>query len=240
MIFFLVKVSSKQEHADNLLQGKLYARRLSWFKKLENDCVRGDEYEAASVPRRDGLIIPLNSTDVTTGKTEEVTIPGSELFSPPVLRPKHFDHFNIFCMYAAHSGDSRKILEGNSQDFKKQIELPKEYVEFGRYAVVIINFTEFLERVRNAAHRNGYSIGWGLVRYYDPGVGTSLAPLDVKTLFTKRNKYAYQKEFRFAINTGTMGSEAITLNIGNVDDIAIRLDTSDINRQLSIELGPLA
>ena len=240
MIFFLVKVFSEQAHADQFLQGKLYARRLSWFKKLESDYERGDDYEAASVLRSDGIKLTLNSTDMATGETENVTITGSEFHSPLVFKPEHFDHINIFCMYAAHSGEFRTISEDNIQDIRKQVELPKEYVDFGSYAVVIINFTEFLERVRNAAHRNGYCIRCSLVSYYDPGVGTSLALLDEKTLFAKRNKYAYQKEFRFAINTDTTGSEPITLDIGKIDDIAIRLDTSDINRQLSIELPPPA
>ena len=50
MIHFLVKVFSEAEHADRFLLGEMYARRLSWFKKLESDQGRGDEYEAAIMP----------------------------------------------------------------------------------------------------------------------------------------------------------------------------------------------
>ena len=236
MIFFLVKVFSKQDHADKLLKGELYSRRLSWFKNLEIDKERGDEYEAASVLRPEGLTLPLASTDVATGKTEEVTVTEWEFASPIVFKPRYFDHVNLFCLYAAQSGNFRWISEDRIEDLKKQIELPERYLEFGKYAVAIINYTEFLKRVKDAAQHNGYHICWDLVKYYDPKIGTSFAPLDLEAIFTKRNKYAYQKEFRIAIETGTKGNEPITLNIGKIDDIAIRLDTSDINRQLSIGL----
>ena len=75
------------------------------------------------------------------------------------------------------------------------------------------------------------------MKYYDPEVGTPLGPLDIRIIFTKRKKFSHEREFRFAIDTGTLGSEPITLNIGEIDDIAIRMNTSDINRQLSINIG---
>ena len=214
--------------AVRLLQGELYARRLSCFKKLESDSERGDGYEAASVPQRDGLTINLTGTDLETGITEGVTIQGFELGLPPLLKPKHFDHLNIFCMCAVHSGNSGQISEGDIQEYRRQIKLPEQYIEFGRYAVVIVNTTEFLKRVGDAGKRNGYGVRCDLVTYYDPEIGTTLAPLDVRTIFTKRKRYAYQKEFRIVINSGTTGDEAITLNIGEINDIAIPMDTSDI------------
>ena len=237
MIHFLVKVFSEQDHADKFLRGELYARRLSWFKKLEGDDGRRDEYEAAIMPRRDNLIITLEAKNVVTGEVEEFTIPMEDLAAPPILQPEHFDHINVFCMYAAHSGDFKQILEDNIQDYRRQLELPEDCLKLGRYAVATTNTPEFLIRVKTAAHSQGYKIYRGLVRYYDPQVGTPLVPLDLGIIFTKRKEYAYQKEFRFAIDTGTSGCEPITLKIGEIDDIAIRLDTANINRHLSISLG---
>ena len=237
MIHFLVKVFSEQDHANKFLRGELSVRRLSWFKKLEGDDGRGDEYEAAIMPRRDNLIITLESKDVVSGEVEEFTIPMEDLAAPPILQPEHFDHINVFCMYAAHSGDFKQISEDNVQDYRRQLELPEDCLKLGRYAVVITNTPEFVKRVKMGAHRQGYMIYRGLVRYYDPEVGTPLAPLDIGMVFTKREKYAHQKEFRFAIDTGTSGCEPITLNIGEIDDIAIRLNTADMNHHLSISLG---
>ena len=237
MIHFLVKMFSEPEHADKFLRGELYARRLSWFKKLESDEGRGDEYEAAIMPRRDNLIITLEAKTMETGEVEEFTIPMEDLAAPPILQPQQFDHINVFCMYAAHSGDFKQVSEDNIQDYRRQLELPEECLQLGRYAVAITDNPEFLRRVKMGADRQGYKICRGLVRYYDPEVGTPLAPLDIGIVFTKRKKYAHQSEYRFAIDTGSLGCEPITLDIGKLDDIAVRLKTAEINRQLSISLG---
>ena len=240
MIFFLVKVFTKEDHANKFLRGELYARRLSWFKGIECDEVddeRRDEYEAAVMLRRDNLIITLEAKGMVTGEVEKFTIPMEDLAAPPILQPEHFDHINVFCMYAANSGEFEQVSEDNLQAFRTQLELPKDCLKLGRYAVVITNTQEFLRRVKAAAHRMGYKICRGLMKYYDPEVGTPLGPLDIRIIFTKRKKFSHEREFRFAIDTGTLGSEPITLNIGKIDDIAIRMDTSDINRQLSISIG---
>ena len=117
MIHFLVKVFSVQDHADKFLRGELYARRLSWFKNLKGDDRRGDEHEAAIMPRRDNLIITLKAKNVVTGEVEEFTIPMEDLAALPILQPEHFDHINVFCMYAAHSGDFKQISEDNIRDY---------------------------------------------------------------------------------------------------------------------------
>ena len=158
MIHFLVKMFSEPEHADKFLRGELYARRLSWFKKLESDEGRGDEYEAAIMPRRDNLIITLEAKTMETGEVEEFTIPMEDLAAPPILQPQHFDHINVFCMYAAHSGDFKQVSEDNIQDYRRQLELPEDCLKLGRYAVAITNTPEFLIRVKTDAHSQGYKI----------------------------------------------------------------------------------
>ena len=240
MIFFLVKVFTKEDHANKFLRGELYARRLSWLKGIECDEVddeRRDEYEAAVMPQLENLRITLGSKDAVTGEVEKFTISKEDLAAPPIFQLEHFDHINIFCMYAANSREFEQVSEDNLQAFRTQLELPKDCLKFGRYAVVITNTQEFLRRVKAATHRIGYKICRGLVKYYDPEVGTPLGPLDIRIIFTKRKKFSHEREFRFAIDTGTLGSEPITLNIGGIDDIAIRMYTADINRELSISLG---
>ena len=129
---------------------------------------------------------------------------------PPIIQPKCFDHVNVFCMFAAYS----------DEEYMKQLVLPEEYQKMGRYAVVITNPQKFVDRVMSAAHREEYRIWQGLVKYYDPEVGMPLSPLDIRIVFAKCQKYAHQKEFRFAIDTNTIGSDPITLDIDKLDDIA--------------------
>ena len=135
-------------------------------------------------------------------------------------------------MYAGHSGTFQQVSADSLLDLKKQLELPEDCTKLGEHAVVITDVEEFLRRVRAAAHRAGYGICRGLVKYYDPNVGTPPARSDIDSIFTKRDQYAYQKEFRIAIDTRTSGTNAMTLNIGSISDIALRLKTGDINRRL--------
>ena len=81
-------------------------------------------------------------------------------------------------------------------------------------------------RVKAAADREGYGINGRLVKYYDPYVGTPPAGSQMESIFTKRNQYAYQKEFRIAIDTRTSGMDPITLSIGPIDDIALHLNST--------------
>ncbi len=237
MIHFLVKVFSEQVYAEKFLRGELYARRLSWFKKLEDDYGRGDEFEAAVIPQLDNLIVTLRSKDTTTGVEEKFTISKEDFASPPIIQLNCLEHVNVFCMYAAHSrGDIKQVSEDNIKEYKKQLELPEEYQMMGDHAVVITNTPEFLNRVNKAANREGYKICQGLVRYYDPEVGVPLPPLDMRIVFAKCQNYAHQREFRFAIDTGTFGCDPITLEIGEIDDIAILMNTADINHQLSLKI----
>ena len=153
---------------------------------------------------------------------------------PPVVSPEWFDDINLYCMFAAHSGDfQHEPSEGYLDRLKEHLKMPEEYVKLGEHAVVITNTTEFLRRVEKAAHREGYGIRWGLVKYYDPQVGTPPIRSDIETIFSKRKKYAYQREFRFAIDTGTTEGGAITLDIGDIRDIACRTDTGEQSLELS-------
>ena len=93
--------------------------------------------------------------------------------------------------------------------------------------------------MKAAADREGYRIYGRLVKYYDPNAGTPPARSQIESIFTKRNQYAYQKEFRIVIDTLTLGIDPITLNIGSIDDIVLRLKTRDINRGLTLNLPPL-
>ena len=139
-------------------------------------------------------------------------------------------------MYAGHSGGFKKISADNLQCFKKQLEIPEDCTRLGKYAVLIKNPKEFIRRVRVAAERENYRIYWRLVRYYDPEVGTASLESNLDSIFSKRKEYEYQKEFRFAIDTGTLGSDHITLDVGEIGDIAVCMNSREINRQFDIKI----
>ena len=237
MIIFLAKVFEQEAHARAFMRGDIFANRVRHFKKLENGEHRGDKYEGAIMPQIEGSIFTLKATNPETGEVlGEITITEDDLAAPMIIAPEWFDHINVFCMYAGHNGTFQQVTTDNLPDFKKQLELPEDCTKLGVHAVVILDVEEFLRRVTAAAHHAGYGICRGLVKYYDPIVGTPPARSDIESIFTKRDQYAYQKEFRIALDTRTSGSNPVTLNIGSISDIALRLKTRDINRGLTLNL----
>lgn len=236
MIFFLAKVFSEPGYADELIEGKLYANRFNYFKKIENDHIRGDSEEGAIMPQLDGLTIELTGTDSTTGEVNTIRISKEDLAEPPVIRPQWFDDINIFCMYAAHTKEFKNISEANINDFKKRLEMPKDCQEFGNHAVLIKNTREFIRRVKLSAKKKGYKFYSGLVQYYDPTIGTPPIQSPIQTVFLKRRVYEYQKEWRLAMKTGTTGDDPIILEIGSIEDIAVRVSTPDLIRFQSFQV----
>ena len=220
MIFFLAKIFEKKEHADDLVRGKLFVNRLSYFKKIEGDDGRGDEDEGAIMVPIEGSIIELQAKNPLTEK---------DLAAPPVIRPEWFDHINIYCMYAGHTGDFQYISSDNVEDFKRQLEPREDAEKLGKHAVVLKNGAEFIRRVRIAAEHKGYKVCTGLVRYYDPEVGSPPLRSEIETIFTKRKDFEYQKEFRIAISADSDGCHPIILEIGDIRDIAVYAKTSDID-----------
>ena len=79
MILFLAKVFEQEKHALAFMRGDLFANRLWHFKKLEDGEHRGDEYEGAIMPLREGFTMTLQATNLDTGEVDEVTITEDDL-----------------------------------------------------------------------------------------------------------------------------------------------------------------
>ena len=154
LIAYLAKVFQQKEHADFFLSGSLYARRLSWFKKLEGSDGRADEYEGAILPPLDEFVFELEVTDPSTGQVESITITGTDLAAPLVIQPRWFDHINLFCMYAGLTGEFQYVSSENLSDFRSQMEMPEESLQLGPHAVVpfsrtLTNFSNELTPLPN-------------------------------------------------------------------------------------------
>ena len=234
-IIFLAKFFQEATHADDFLGGILYANRLSYFKSIEKGIGRGDEYEGGIFLRRHGCILKLAARNPVTGEVSKIVIPEHDLAGPVLMHPRWFDHINLFCMYACHTGTLDGITVQNVHEFKKYLEVPENCAKLGTHAVVITNVSKFLSRVVTGTKVRGYKVARGIVKYYDAAEGIVLPRNNIETIFYKRREYEYQREYRIAIDTGTAGNEPISFCIQSIDDIAIRIDTDDINRSLRIK-----
>ena len=237
MIFFLVKVFKNKEHADDLMRGRLFINSLTYFKKLEGDDGRGDEDEGAIMFQlREGLTITFAAGNEETEESSPITMTNEDLAAPPILRPRWYDHIKVYCMYAGHTGDFQNVTSVNIGDLESQLRLSEDSKKLGSHAIVIKNVPEFIKRVREAASLKGYGVIPKLVEYYDPEVGSPSLRSQIETIFTKRKEFDYQSEFRLAIDTGTAGCDPITLDIGEIDDIAFYANASEIDVYLYLDL----
>ncbi len=226
-VFLLAKVFSDKRYAEQFLEGKLYANRLSEFKRIEDDLTRGDEYEGGVMIDPDEISMVMQSQDSKTGEAQEVVLEGQHFGSSIKMKLPYFDDLNLFCMYGVRLSDLTLTHE-NIDAIKERVSLSEKYHNFGNHVVVITNATKFINRVVIAANREGYGLEFNFVTYYDPDVGTLLIPQSIETIFAKRKEFAWQEEFRFAFDTFTRGEQAVILDIGSIADIAVLGSTSNM------------
>lgn len=227
-VFFLVKIFDEKKHALDFMQGKMFVNRLSYFRRLDEDqkANRGDKHEGVV-----SWVQPENANLTINGRLI------TDLAGPISIQMNWHDHLNVYCMYAGHSGEFESITKENLSDFKKHLEMPEDCLKLGKYAVVVTQYTTFINRVSDAVRSNNYGINAQLVEYYDPDTFTgSFSEFDA--VFKKRNEFSHQKEFRFAFDTGVSGNDPLILDIGNISDITTLCNVEELNKLLSIEIKP--
>lgn len=226
-IFFFVKVFNKQEYAEDFINGKLFSNRLSFFRKHEENesANRGDKHEGVvGWHQPDQIRLEINGRVIT------------DLAGPVMTQMNWHEHLNVFCIYAAHSGDFEAISEETIEDFKEQISIPEDCEKLGEYAVIVTNVTKFIERIKAAVSSNNYRLNAGLVEYYDPAIFNGSFS-EVESIFRKRDEYRHQKEYRFSFDTGIAGNNPLILDIGDISHITMQCKVSDINAKLEVKLS---
>ena len=220
-VFFLVKFL-KERHVDSLLDGKLYAQRLARFKKAEGGAPPGriDPHEGTSSWMQPGQVrIEINGMDLT-----------GDLAGPLQTQLNWLDHLNVFCVHAGHTGDLdlARISDGRIEQLRRELWIPNASLDLGSQAVVITDIPEFMRRFDAAVGSQGYRAWAHLVQYYDPATFHGHFE-GIDPVFRKQIAFREQREYRFAIDTGTVGCDALTLEIGDIRDITLRLPSADLN-----------
>ena len=225
MILFLVKFLNKEAHVRDLLDGKIYANRLSWFKRMEAEDASGrlDRHEGAIAWHQpDRVNVVINGWNMTP-----------DLAGPIEMHGNWLNYLNIYCTYAGRLADvePEHLPDEIPHEFRSQLAIPERCLSLGRYAVVIKNGPEFIRRMGEAATTSRCRMWYGKVNYYNPDIYHG-HHFDVEAAFWKQDRYSYQSEFRFVIDTHTEGVEPITLEIGDIRDISLAFRTSELNTSL--------
>jgi hypothetical protein len=196
-VYALLKFGEKQ-HIEALRDdGLLYLRPLADFIKLESDMARGDSFEGMT-----RIIQPSHVKHLileAPGFGSHALDP-SELIGPVRIGLGKTAACNIYCMFAITKPTDGELVSSQN-------------LQFGDSFVIVLNPSEFLNRVINAAKDAGLRhFESRLVEYYDcEGYSGEVGR------FRKRSLFAYQNEFRIAVEPGFEGP--IRLFAGSLVDI---------------------
>ena len=226
MILFLVKFLNKEAHVRDLLDGKIYANRLSWFKRMEAEDASGrlDRHEGVVAwhqPDRISSLV-INNWNLTP-----------DLAGPVEMHWDWLNQLNVFCTYAGRltEAELEHLPEEIPRERRSRLAIPERCLSLGPYAVVINNVCEFTRRVGEAARAEHYRMRYGLVNYYNPDTYHG-NHFNIDAIFQKQERHSYQSEYRFVVDTYTSGDEAKTLDIGNIRDITLTFRSSELNEKL--------
>jgi hypothetical protein len=197
-------------HLEQFAQGLLYMNPLRYFIKQEADPVRGDPHEGTGhMAQAHGWLLRIK---VGEDFKNVGTIEGAVRHQTPSGL-----NANLFCMYALRASAADTLVDPRNQ-------------AFGDTFAVLLQFDEFMRRVKAAVPSTTRQLQYGLVEYIDEGVYNG--PMGI---FRKDSRFAYQSEFRIALLPGV--EIPYELRIGDLSDIVMIGPLCELNQRLRI--GPV-
>ena len=221
----LFKFFSCEKYRDDFLKGHLYFNSLNYFRRAEasDSFKQNDPYECCK-------IFQPNSIKVFFGQQELKDLAG------PVSICGNEDVLKSYIMsFSTIRLDSQKKY-ASLEDLKRDVLFSEKMIKYGEYVVVIPQAELFLERLKKAALKDGFDHFKGPVNYYDFSKDNVLDEFP-KNAFRKRSEFSYQREFRFLLRKKDAVDEYVTLEIGDLSDIAQSCKSADLNGLLEINAG---
>ena len=217
----MIKFQDKDK-IDYLQKGKIYLKSLAYYRKQEKDTGEdtvGDLFESM-IHVNDGYIfIP------ELGMREKLT---------DSLIETSFSNCFVFCMLS---------LENTSNIFQFSDEQKEKILDFGDTALLITDRDAFLQRVAVALERDDIKGYHGFINYYDETKDhvkywASLITNGINHVaFWKRERYAYQQEYRFLIEPPATENDYYELDIGDITDISIVLTAKEALNAIALPMN---
>jgi hypothetical protein len=195
----------KKIHMEAFQDGEIFMNTLNHFQNLENCELRGDKDEGLSA------IYQANGATLSRKNDEGEFVPIGTINDQLQYREEDSAHINVFCMYAI-------------QVEPKKQKIDKRNLKFGDTFVLLLDPTEFLNRVKGAAEQKGIKVYHNLVEYVEREKHNGpIGP------FRKFSEFSYQNEFRIIISRKSQ--EPYKLNVGDISDITElgRLSYENVN-----------
>lgn len=184
-------------------KGEMYMNTLPYFRKIEDDELRGDPFDSVDEVKRGNK---GHGSVKDTGHTFEIT--------NFVIRlgPDSPENINLFCMYAMRPEyGSYPINEKN--------------VRFGDYALIFFDSQEFINRISQSVRLEKIPTQANLIEYISQNHVGEVGP------FKKLETFEYQSEWRVVCQNGP-GKERI-IKLGNLSDICTIVKAKNINNEIT-------
>jgi hypothetical protein len=225
-VFGFVKLFDKLEYANSFAAGQLRLHTLEFFRNYRdsNGELRGDPYE--------GVKTILQPSRVTL-RVGDHLIDSSDLAGPIRLRTDLESSWNVLCFYALTNAGIEDRTFSSLEEMKEAIHLHEDCFGLGKYAATITNGQKFINRFERRVHAMGLTYSRRLVSYYDESSFHGEFS-DAETPFKKRIRFAHQKEYRFAVDTGLKRPEPLVLEVGDLSDICQVMTTEEFNKNFQV------
>jgi hypothetical protein len=201
-IISFLKFGSEKNITDLYSVGTIYMNTIEYFRKYEDEELRGDKYEGASWVK--------NSLPGT------FLIPGSDQifnYQKVHIRQAYEEVLgNIYSLYSISSHGIPNFLE---------FKMDERLVRFGTHCLMIKDNQYFLDQMRKQLTANSHEFHEGFVNYYDKEKANKQL-----TLFEKPLEFEYQKEFRFYVKSDNL--QPIKINIGSLEQYSQMYRTEDL------------
>jgi hypothetical protein len=229
-VFTLVKLFDRVEHAEAMIRGHLHMKCLRFFREYTDADgeLRGDRYEGVGA-----IFQPSQLGELRLG---DIVIPAKDLAGPILIRPDH-RNWHVFCTFAVTNDGllGEKVSADSLSQLKKAMQIHEECFGLGKHAVLLTQPNTFLERVGDALGRLGRSWKRNLVEYYDDASFHGYFPPD-DVPFRKRARFRLQREYRFAVEADPDSDEPLTLDVGDLSDVALLTNPDWINANITLSL----
>lgn len=198
----LMKIGKEEFMYDLMKKGIVFMNTTEYFRDHPNYEI-GDSFEGAAIVQN-GTVVEWR---------------------------KDLDKEKLYCMWQINNV---MPFECDSAEYDEKTN--KHYVFFklskycgfadNSFVVVIRNIKEFNRRIEVACERKGLTVERQIVHYYDK---SSYKPKKVCP-FMKRKQYSHQQEVRYLVHTDS--SKPLTLEIGSIEDIAIKYTAKSMMKLL--------
>lgn len=201
-IGMFLKLGSYENIRDLYENGTIYLNTIQYFRNLEDNELRGDNYEG--------------STRIVNSLPGTFTIPG-------VDKEFKYEKVKYQVAYETVLGNIYSLYCISSHGFPNPLDfqVDKRNFKFGTHCLMVKDNQRFLDRIESELKANKFNFTHGFVDYYEKDkVSKHLS------LFEKPKEYDYQKEFRFYVENSEL--KPIKIQIGSLKNYAEIIETKNL------------